>query len=443
MKTLEVLNLHAAGLDLGSEKIHASVAGESPRVFGTFTADVLALRDWLRGQKVETVAVEATGIYWLTVYEVLEAAGLQVVVVNGKHVKNLPGRKTDLSDCQWLATLHAHGLLRGSFVPPESIRRLQDYLRLRGDHISMAAAHIQHLQKALERMNIKVHDVLSNLVGASGQAILRAILGGERDPRRLAALAEPSVQKKKGGKLLAALQGTWRAEHLFALQQAFALWECYQQKISECDAAIAAELAALQKSRPPAPPRTADAPKPKRASGANRPQIPELPETLRQISGGVEVTRLPGMGEASALPLLGEVGLDLTRWKTEKQFTSWLGLAPASHQSGKRQGRVSRQRNRAGRIFCTLARSLARSVDKSLGGFYRGLRGRRGGLIANQALARKLAVLYWRSFTKGLQYVESGLAAYEEKRKVQQQHLAQKLAAKLGCQLVPLTVVHG
>ena len=268
MKTLEVLHTHAAGLDLGSEKIQASIAGESPRVFGTFTADVLALRDWLRERQVETVAVEATGIYWLTVHEVLEAAGIEVVVVNGKHVKNLPGRKTDLSDCQWLATLHAHGLLRGSFVPPEVIRRLQDYLRLREDHIRMAAAHIQHQQKALERMNIKVHDVLSNLVGASGQAIVRAILGGERDPQRLAALADRSVQKKKGVKLLAALQGTWRAEHLFALQQAFALWECYQQKIHECDGAIATELAALQQSQPPAPPRPADAPKPKRPSAS-------------------------------------------------------------------------------------------------------------------------------------------------------------------------------
>ena len=149
------------------------------------------------------------------------------------------------------------------------------------------------------------------------------------------------------------------------------------------------------------------------------------------------------MGEASALQLIGEVGLDLTRWPSEKHFTAWLGLAPASHQSGKRKGKVSRQRNRAGRIFCTMARSLARSVDKALGGFYRGLRGRRGGLIANQALARKLAVLYWRSFTKGLAYVESGLAAYQEKLKLQQQHLAQKLAAKLGCKLVPLPVVHG
>ena len=193
MKTLQVLNERAAGLDLGSEKIHVSVAGDRPHVFGTMTPDLHRLRDWLLEQKVETVAVEATGIYWLAVYEVLEHAKIKVIVVNGKHVKNLPGRKTDMSDCQWLATLHAHGLLRGSFVPESSIRELQDYMRLRSDHISMAAAHIQHVQKALERMNVKVHDVISRITGVSGLAIVRAILAGERDPARLAALADPSV----------------------------------------------------------------------------------------------------------------------------------------------------------------------------------------------------------------------------------------------------------
>lgn len=440
MKTLEVLNVHAAGLDLGSEKIHASVAGDAPRVFGSCTADLRALRDWLQAAGVQTVAVEATGIYWLSVYEVLEAAGLQVVVVNGKHVKNLPGRKTDLSDCQWLATLHAHGLLRGGFVPEAAIRRLQDYLRLRSDHIAMAASHVQHLQKALERMNIKVHDVLSNLMGVSGQAILRAILQGERAPARLAALAEPQVRERKGVRLLAALEGTWKPEQVFALRQAFELWEFYQQKIAECDGAIAAQLEAMKAEHPPVPPAAG---RPKRATGANRPEIPGLHESLRQICGGVDATQMPGVGSYSLLQLISEVGLDLTRWPTAKHFTSWLGLAPASHQSGKRRGRVSRQRNRAGRIFCTLARTLARSVDKALGGFYRRLRARRGGLIANQALARKLAELYWRTFTQGFQYVEAGLAAYQKKLLAQEQRLAQKLASKLGYQLVPITTVHG
>lgn len=440
MKTLEVINAHAAGLDLGSEKIHGSIAGGSPRVFGTFTGEVVALRDWLLTQKVETVAMEATGIYWLAVYEVLETAGLKVIVVNGKHVKNLPGRKTDMSDCQWLATLHAHGLLRSSFVPDAAIRRLQDYMRLRSDHISMAATHVQHLQKALERMNLKIHDVISRLTGASGLAIIRAILQGERNPARLAALADKAVLKNKHERLLAAMQGQWRTEHLFALRQAFELWEFYQKKIQECDEQVASLLKEMNAGQPPPPPQTTPA---KKQTGPNAPRIEGLNQSLRQLCGGRDPSQLPGFADYSILMLVSEVGTDLSRWPTAKHFTAWLGLAPASHQSGKRRGRVSRQRNRAGRIFCTIARTLSRSVDKALGGFYRRMRARRGGLIANQALARKLAELYWRTFVQGLQHVEDGLAAYEQKLLAQEQRLAQKLASKLGFQLVPLPVVHG
>jgi len=440
MTTLQVLNERAGGLDVGSEKIHVSVAGDRPRVFGTMTPDLHKLRDWLLEQKVETVALEATGIYWLPVYEVLERTKIKPIVVNGRHVKNLPGRKTDMSDCQWLATLHVHGLLRGGFVPESSIRELQDYMRLRSDHISMAAAHIQHVQKALERMNVKVHDVISRITGVSGLAIVRAILAGERDPARLAGLADPSVLARKGARLVDALQGQWRAEHLFALRHAFELWEFYQTKIAECDQAVAALLQKMNENRPPAPP-TSGPRKPLR--GPNVPQIEKLNESLRQLCGGVDVTQLPGIADYSALLLVSEVGTDLSRWPTAKHFTAWLGLAPGSHQSGKRRGRVSTQRNRAGRVFCTIARSLAKCTDKALGGFYRRLKGRRGGLIANQALARKIAELYWRTFVKGLQHVESGLAAYQEKLHQQEKRVAEKLAAKMGCRLVPITTVHG
>jgi transposase len=440
MKSLDVINPHAAGLDLGSEKIHGSIAGGSPRVFGTFTAEVLALRDWLLREKVETVAVESTGIYWLTVFEVLETAGLKVIVVNGKHVKNLPGRKTDMSDCQWLATLHAHGLLRASFVPDAVIRTLQDYMRLRHDHISMAASHVQHCQKALERMNLKIHDVISRLTGVSGLAIIRAILAGERDPEKLAALADKAILRHKRERLIASMQGQWKAEHLFALRQAFELWEFYQRKIAECDQQIAVLLEQMQKGKAPQPPAPG---KRKKQTGQNAPKIEGLHQSLYQICGGVDPTLIPGFADYSVLDLISEVGTDLSRWRTEKHFTSWTGLAPASHQSGKRRGRVSRQRNRAGRIFCTIARTLARSVDKALGGFYRRLRARRGGLIANQALARKLAELYWRTFVKGFQHVESGLAAYHKKLLEQEHRLAQKLASKLGYQLTPLSGVHG
>ena len=197
MQTLPVLDNKACGIDVGSEQLHVSIGGDTPKVFGTTTGQLHALRDWLKERGVKSVAMEATGVYWLCAYEVLETAGLEMLVVNGKHVKNLPGRKTDLKDCQWLATLHAHGLLRSGFVPPEHIRRLQDYLRLRADHVTLAASHIQHLQKALERMNIKLHDVISSVVGVSGLKIIRAILAGQRDAGELLKLCDGQIQKKK------------------------------------------------------------------------------------------------------------------------------------------------------------------------------------------------------------------------------------------------------
>ena len=216
--TLPVLDPTAAAIDVGSETLHTSIAGGPPQVFGTTTGQLHALRDWLKEKGVRTVAMEATGIYWLCPYEVLEQAGFEVVVVNGKYVKNLPGRKTDMKDCQWQATLHAHGLLKPGFVPPEHIRRLQDYLRLRADHIVLAGSHEQHMQKALERMNLKIHDVLSDLTGVSGLKLVAAILKGERNPAVLLGLCDPQIQKKKADRLRAALEGTWKAEHLFALR---------------------------------------------------------------------------------------------------------------------------------------------------------------------------------------------------------------------------------
>src|SRR5262245_23025571 len=197
MKTLSIINPHAAAIDVGSEQLHLSIAGDEPVVFGTFTDEVYRLRDYLKAHGVTTVAMEATGVYWLYAYAVLEAAGLAVVVVNGRHVRNLPGRKTDMADCQWLATLHAHGLLRGAFVPPAAIRRLQDYQRLRVDHIISAGSQVQKMQQALERMNIKFHDVISDLVGVSGLKVIRAILAGERDPQVLFELCDVQIQKKK------------------------------------------------------------------------------------------------------------------------------------------------------------------------------------------------------------------------------------------------------
>lgn len=437
MESLPRLDERATGIDVGSEHLHVSIAGMTPRVFGTLTRDLDALTEWLRAEQVKSVAMEATGVYWLYLYGALEAAGLEVLVVNGRHVRNLPGRKTDMADCQWLATLHVHGLLRSGFVPVAEVRRLQDYLRLRQDHIAMGASHVQHMQKALERMNIKFHDVISDLTGVSGQKVIRAILAGQRDPARLLALCDVQIRKNKADRVKESLRGIWKAEHLFALRQAFEAWQFYRDQIAECDHAIEQVLREL--SRPPRdePPEDDEPASPAKPGGTNTPQIDGLHRMLLQLCGGQDPTQLPGVSDYSLLMLIGEVGTDLTRWPSEKHFTAWAGLAPGAHQSGKRRSQQSRHRNRAGQLFCHMARGLARSVDKGLGGFYRRLKARRGGLIANKALARKLAALFWQVMVHGIAYVEHGLRHYQARAEESERRFLQRLAHQHGLQLVP------
>ncbi len=440
MKALPVLDPKAAAIDVGSEQLHVSIGGDAPKVFGTFTGDLETLRDWFKEQAVRTVAMEATGVYWLYLYEVLDAAGLNVVVVNGRHVQNVPGRKTDMADCQWLATLHAHGLLRGGFVPPADIRRLQDYQRLRADHIIGAASQVQKMQQALERMNIKFHDVISDLTGVSGLRVLHAILKGERRPGELLALCDEQIRKKKPETVKKSLRGCWKKEQLFALRQALELWEAYQQKISDCDQEMQTLL--QQMAKPPGPEGGSGLIGPVQLApvkrlGKNGPDIEQLQELLARICGGRDATQIPGLATSLVLQIVSEVGTDMSPWQTEKHFVSWLGLAGGRRQSGKRKGSIKAHRNRAGRMFCAAARSLAQTVDKALGGFYRRLRGRVGGLAANVALARKLALLFYRLLRYGAAYVEKGLKAYEAKVLETEARVLRKLAKKQGFVLVP------
>lgn len=433
MKTLAVLDPRAAFVDVGSEHMHVSVAGDEPVVFGSVTSQLHALRDWLRGQGVKSIAMEATGVYWLPLYGVLEAGGFEVRMVNGRQTRNVPGRKTDMKDSQWGATLHMHGLLKAGFVPPADIRRLQDYMRLRSDHIASAASHVQHMQKALERMNIKLHDVIASLAGVSGLAVVRAIIAGERSPEALLALCDQQIRRAKAERIKEALRGTWEAEHLFALRQALQSWDHYQAQIAECDRQIQSVL-------PPHDPDQPALPRPKtpRRGGVNSPDIPLLRELLAQMCGGRDLTQLPAHTSYGVLQLVGEVGTDLSKWPSEKHFTAWTGLAPGNHDSGKRKGHAKRGRNRAGRIFCMMAQSLVRSKDIALGGFYRRMAARRGGLIATMALARKLAAWYWRVMVKGDDYVEKGLAHYDAQVLQTKQRALKRLAKELGQQLVPI-----
>lgn len=433
---MDVVHERAAGIDVGSEKMHVAVVEQPVHVFETFTASLYQLRDYLVSERVTTVAMEATGVYWLPIYEVLEEAGIQVCVVNGAHVKSLPGRKSDMADCQWLAKLHSHGLLKSGFVPDEWIRRLRDYQRLRQDHVQMASAHIQHMQKALDRMNLKIHEVLSDLMGASGTRLVRAILDGERDSERLLALCDVQVLRKKQERMRRALQGHWKPEHLFALRQARQAWEFYQEQIAACDRELAAtlqELAALSPPRDPAPPGPGGA----KRIHHNAPHIAELKQLLMRITGGHDLAALPAFTDYSILQLLAETGPGMHPWPTVKHFTAWLGLAPSSRQSGKRRRPERRFRNRAGRLFSVIARSLARSNKIALGGFYRRLRATRSPAVANIATARKLAVLYYNTLKHGLTFVEQGLHAYEHHYKLHSLHRLQTAARRFGMKLVP------
>lgn len=440
MKTLPILEAKAAAIDVGSERLHVSIAGDRPKVFGTFTLHLEALRDWLRAEEVRTVALEATGVYWLYLYEVLEAAGLEVVVVHGRHVRNVPGRKTDMSDCQWLATLHAHGLLRSGFVPPAQIRRLQDDQRLRDDHLAGAASQVQKMQQALERMKVKFHDVISDLSGVSGLKVIRAILAGERDPARLLLLCDVQIQKRKAQAVVERLRGCWKEEQLFALRQGLELWETYQEKIAACDRELEKRLHELAGGPPGSPPPPGQEPlrlAPPKEAGKNAPVLEGLQALLARLCGGQDATQIPGLSPALVLRIVSEAGCQMSRWPTEKHFVSWLGLAGGQRQSGKRKGAVKVRRNREGRLFCAAARSLGQSIDKALGGFYRRLRGRIGGLAANVALARKLALLYYRLLRYGRDYVEKGLKDYEAKVLASEARLLHKLAKKQGFTLLP------
>ena len=425
----------AGGIDVGSEQLFAAVIDGPVRSFDTFTASLEALRDHLVSHGVTTVAMEATGVYWLAVYAVLEAGGLEVCVVNGAHVKNLPGRKSDVADCQWLAQLHSHGLLRAAFVPPDEIRCLRDYVRLRQDHVQMGSAHIQHMQKALDRMNIKIHEVLSDLMGASGLRVVRAIVNGVRDRRLLLEVCDRQVLRTKREQMLKAQHGTWHPEQVFALGQSLEGWEFYQRQITACDQQIQQVLEHWAHASPPAA-GSSDTSPPKPIHH-NAPRIEDLHRLLLRVTGGHNVAALPALTDYTTLQLVAETGIDMTRWPTAKYFTAWLGLAPSRRRSGKSTRREKRFRGRAGRIFCVAARALARSRYLALGGFYRRLRATRGPRVANIAAARKLAVLYYNTLRYGLAYVEEGLATYEAHYREQSRKRLERHARFLGFTLVP------
>jgi transposase len=435
---LPALHPHAAGIDIGAKAIQVAVpldADRKPvRTFTTFTDDLHALRDWLKACGVKTVAMESTSVYWIPLFQILEAAGLEVCLVNARHCKNLPGRKTDVSDCQWLQYLHSVGLLRASFRPPEHICAVRSLLRHRSALVRYASDHVRHLHKALAQMNLQIHNVITDITGVTGLAILEAILAGERDGQKLAALKDHRI-KASHDTIARSLLGDWRREHLFVLQQALDTWKHYQHLISRCDAQIEKDLAAfdskMEGKENPLPPAATTHKKPQR----NEPRFDARSELHRLC--GVDLTQVPGVQVNTALVLFTELGPDfVARFPTAKCFASWLGLCPDNRITGGKIISVKTRevKSRSADALRLAAQSLWRAKNY-LGDCFRRWKARLGTPKAITAMAHKLARILWHLMKHRVPYDPSVWQQAEEKLRQKKIKRLHQSAAALGFQL--------
>jgi transposase len=448
---LTVTQRHAAGIDIHAAEHFVSVAAEDVpsgwvnadthlprgvRKFGTCTADLEALAAWLQQCGVTTVALESTGVYWIALYDLLASRGLEVLLVDPRQTKHAPGRpKSDVKDCQWIRRLHSYGLLTASFRPADEIVRWRGFVRQREMLIRYAAQHVQHLQKTLEEMNVKLTEVVSDIVGQTGMKILKDIVRGERDPRRLAQHRHANCQRTEA-EIARALQGTWRPEHLFVLTQALELYEFYHQQLRACEEQIEGCLRSMQdKSQGqelPANPR----------GRKRRPEKNEVRFGARELlfkMAGVDLTVLEGISETTALVILSELGTDLSKFPHEKNFVSWLGLCPQHRGSA---GKIFQRRTRPGANRVARALRMAAQgchhAKNALGAFYRRIQARSGGSKAIVATARKIAERVYRLLKYGQEYVRQSVDAYEANYQARLAKSLAKKAASLGYQLVPV-----
>lgn len=428
---MEKIRENAAGIDIGAQKVFASVENQSVVSFFTFTEDFELLRDYLLKNGVKTVAMEATGVYWIILYEILKEAGLDVWLVDGKQTRQVPGRKTDVKDCQWIQQLHSYGLLNRCFVAEADIKELRSYVRLREDHIRSAAMHINHMQKALTEMNIRLKEVLSQIQGKSGISIIEAILKGERNVSVLVSLCHNSVLKSKKNEIQKALRGRYTESGLFALKQAYDAYMFYLSQIQQCDEKIQVVMASFNKDN-----NNQIEKKKRKPIRHHKPNVNDLGESLISAFEGKDATIISGITDYTWMQLLSETGKDLRKWPTEKHFTSWLGLAPGQNDSGKTKKRSKKKgKPKAGQIFRVIAQSLITSKDIAIGSYGRRLRARKGPSIAIKAMARKIAELYWRVMVKGLEYAENGVKKYEEQIYNQKLKSLTRIAKELNMQI--------
>lgn len=430
---LTITHPNAAGIDIGSASHYVAVPAdrddEPVREFASFTEDLEALADWLKTCDVDTVAMESTGVYWIPLFELLESRGFTVLLVNARHVKNVSGRKSDVLDCQWLQQLMSYGLLRGAFRPDNAICVLRALWRQRGMLLRSQGRQVQHMQKALTQMNVQLANVISDVVGETGQRILRAIVAGERDGLVLAAMKDARIRASHA-EIAKSLQGNWRTEHLFSLQQALAMFDFIGTQVAECDREIEAQLSALQ-AHDGEPPEGK-----KKARARNAPKFDLRTQLFKMC--GVDLTRIDGINVTTAIAVISETGSDTSRFPTVGHFTSWLGLCPGTKITGGKvmSGKTKRVANRAAQAL-KLAAAALRSSQSALGAYFRRMCARMDKPKAVTAAAHKLARLIYMMLTKGEEYTDQGQDYYEDRyRERVLRQLAQR-AEKMGMRLVP------
>jgi transposase len=433
-KHLEQVNLFAAGIDIGSQSHYVSVpeelATESVREFSCFTGDLNRMADWLVEIGIQTVAMESTGIYWIPAYEILEERGLIVLLVNARHIKNVPGRKTDVLDCQWIQQLHTYGLLEGAFRPEEETVALRTYMRQRETLTQQASDQIRRMQKALRQMNLLLDNVVSDIDGVTGMKIIRAILKGERNATVLAKLRDGRC-KKDEKTIAASLEGHYREEHLFSLRQSVELYDTYQTKIIDCDEAIQSQLDKMDSKGDKKDLRPS-----KKAKSKNTPKF-DVRGELYQMTG-VDLTCIDGLNESSVLKILSETGSDISAWPTEKHFSSWLGLSPGNKVTGGKSlsGKTKPSANRAAAAFRLAAFGLLNS-QSALGAYCRRQRTRLGAPKAITATAHKLARTFYSMLKNGTEYVDKGQDYYEKQYHDRIVNNLKKRADNMGFELIP------
>jgi transposase len=448
-----------AGIDVGASSVFVCVSDEKGhqevREYVTFTKDLTNMAQWLKERGVESVAMESTGVYWIPVFEILEPMGFDVILANAHHLKNVPGRKTDVKDAQWIQQLHSNGLLSGSFRPSDDFVRLRAYVRQRKQLFERAGIHIQLMQKALVQMNVQMHLAVTDITGKTGFSIIQAILQGERNPATLASHRQGGC-KKSHEEIAKALEGNWREEHLFALRQAYEAYEFYHNQIMECEKAIQQILPTLTTPDFSTSPRGVTqgdmwvpfspqepAPKKKKTlqkkTGYNRsPYHFNAVEQVQQVCSGVDLTDIPGIDANTLLVIISEIGTDISKWKTVKHFASWLGLCPGSKISGGKilSSKTKPSNNRVAHALRLASNSLYRS-DTALGAFFRRMRSRLGAPKAITAAAHKLAKIIYRMLKYGVSYKELGADYYEQIHKERILANLKKKATEFGLQLVP------